>query len=252
MPQRITCHVCGKALIIRDDAPPTVTCPNCLARISTRSPGAAAPMPRRPIPVIPLEHEVSGDFQAATRNVFILALVLIVGGFLTAMRWSSTQIGSWLVFLGIAIAAAASAHLRQQSRQRSAQPELAPPPQYEGLPPPPPELDSFGRPLLSYGRPTDERGVRVLPFIGGFFGGLGMCAVAMFAMATSLDFTDGPRNIMKLGLLGALAAMFIIGLAGARALGRRRAWSGIGRGAAIGVGLGMMAVGPCALCYLSF
>jgi hypothetical protein len=250
MPQRITCHVCGKALILRDDAPPTVTCPNCLARITTRAfDAAAAPASPRPLPVIPLEHEVAGDFEGATRNVFLLALVLIVGGLLTALSWSSASLGTWLILLGIIIAAAASAYLRQL-RQRQAPPH--PPPPHGGLPIPPPELDSFGRPLLSYGRATDDHGVRVLPFIGGFFGGLGMCALAMLAMAMSLDATEDGRTFRKSLVLAALAIMFIIGLACARALGRRRAWSGIGRGGAIGVGLGMMAVGPCALCYLSF
>ena len=252
MPLHLVCPGCQQRLIIRDDSPPTVTCPECLALIrnpATSPPSEsmassevpAPPVRAAPLPVIPLDQEVSEDFQGTLRNLVVLSIVLMAGGILSTVTLDAGIVGSALIALGVVLLIVLSATFHR----RRPRPAPTAPAQ---------DRDPRAGPYLEYQSNLDRPRMRMWPFVGGFFGGLALCALAMGLMIGSVDMVDQPSGRpARFAIVALIAAMIIGAQFWAARLGRRRpGWSGIGRGTAIGLALGLMAVGPCAFCYIAF
>src|SRR4051812_31224063 len=101
MPQTVICSNCRKLLVIRDGSPARLTCPKCLGKIinphpfanverpaamdaprdqlsyESRTPGTP---PTLPHPVIPVEHEVTGDLVNTIRGISLITMLLGGGG----------------------------------------------------------------------------------------------------------------------------------------------------------------------------
>jgi hypothetical protein len=189
-----------------------------------------------PRPVIALEQETGADVQGAQRALAILASVLAGGAVLSFTALHSLLLSIMLLMLVAALVAVIIAIGRN--------PQTPPP-----LPPPIPGSFSSGQMLQYHSlrrQYANESGIRVLPFLGGFFGSLLACAAAFVLLAATLDVSQQGRMLIFLGVGTCFAGLVVL----AARLGKRPALSGIGRGVAIGLALGMMALGPCAFCYV--
>ena len=82
----------------------------------------------------------------------------------------------------------------------------------------------------------------------GFFSSIGVCAVGFFILGSTADTRGrggGPSHALILSAVVLMVVAFIV--ATVRLGGR---WRGFGPGATAGLCLGMLALGPCAACYL--
>jgi hypothetical protein len=236
MPQEVKCPRCSVPLIIRDGSPPRLTCPRCLAMVFNPNPAPVNPnaAPRK---VLPLESDVSTDTRFTAIGLVALGVSLLVGAFLTMLISGSLVLTAVLLIVAVGIIGLIVATWNSGRRQAQS---LGPPPR-------PPDFDQSGvlnyQPVRAY---RNEPGILVLPFLGGFFGSLLACGLAFVLFAATLE-TPQPTRM----LIAFLAMAALVGLAvGSGFLGKRKGFSGIGRGTAIGLALGMFALGPCAFCYV--
>jgi hypothetical protein len=248
MAEEFQCPTCGQDLAVRAGTPPgtLVTCPRCLASLAIPYPPASsATTPTRkgppPLPVMPLETEVRADQRGVTRSLLILAILLIVGGFLSLFS-RQPGVGAMMILSGIALGIVvsimrATAERRAAARSRSA----------------PPSMPITPGGVLPYGHAERPEALRAVgAFVSGFFVALGLCAGCVVLMAATFDAKSSAQKgtvhtIVIVAIVIAIAGLIVL----SRILAKRNIWIGFGRGIAIGLALGLMAVGPCALCYVS-
>lgn len=232
MPQEVACPRCTVRLLIREGSPLRMTCPRCLGLII--NPQALA---GGPLQVLPLEREVAADSRATSIGLLALGILLIVIAIVALMTAQTVLIPGFLFLGGIGAGWASFATRSKSNAEPSTAGESTPLSHY------PPD-DRF----LAYQSQQayrNEPGIRALPFIGGFFGSLGACIVVFVIFLATLNASQMTRQLLVVIAFGVLAALAI----GSGYLGRRQSFSGIGRGTAIGLALGMFALGPCAFCY---
>lgn len=238
---RITCTRCGQALTVTENAPPRVTCPNCLAALenpASRESGAPPP----PLPVLPLDTQVERDRRGVTFLAYGLIFLLLAGTFVTFMGGGVRSgvfvvlllggLGSLLFFLG----RVAGQPSGPQSYQ-PVEPSTSPAP---------------GEPVvLDYGRPRKSPpvGATAGGVAAGFFSAIVVCGLGFLVLASTVDLgsrkTAVNHNALILATVVISVVLFMI--LTFRIAGR---WRGFGPGATAGLVLGLMALGPCAACYL--
>ena len=229
MPVEIDCPRCGVRLLIRDGSPVRMTCPRCLCIVINPQAGQGGPLR-----VLPLERDVATDARGTSIGLLILGIVLLVSAVVIVAGGRTLLIPGFLFIGGVgAIWGAVAARVKAPSLPSDAadMPHNQPDDRYLAY--------------QSHQAYRDEPGLRALPFICGFFGSLGMCGVIFVIFLGTLNAAQLTRQGLVLTALAVLTAVAI----GSGYLGKRPGFSGIGRGTAIGLALGMFALGPCAFCY---
>lgn len=238
---RVTCPSCGTTLTVSENAPPRVTCPRCLAMVvnpaSLESVG--------PRPVLPLDDQVARDAKVSTAAV--IALLAVMGTALF-VSYSAGDLRAFrfvlLLTLAIVVCLFFLGGLWLPGR-RAAQPAWEPP--VDETPPAP------GQPIaLNYSVPRRPSGPPVTAgaIAAGFFTAILVCGLGFLVLAASAfggpARTGDPNyNAFILAAVVTMVIGFIV--FAVRFSGR---WRGFGPGATAGLVLGLMALGPCAACYL--
>jgi hypothetical protein len=242
----LICPHCREKLWVGNMQIPLVTCPRCLGVIV--NPNAATglseppPIPRRsaePRDVIPIEDEVKLDLRATILGLVVLGLTLLMGGlgaiFIVQMPALS------VILIGAAMMVAGGVLFAKW--QAAAGPLMSS------------TGPSRGGGVLEY-----QRSVAKLPYIQqpkehvslfAFFGGFIMAIVIGIICFYSLVATGERSSVATRRLVFAGMVVVIVGLIVAAVnLRRSPGWRGFGRGVAIGLALALMALGPCAACYV--
>ena len=208
---------------------PLVTCSKCLAAIVNPNAWSAAGI--EPRQVIPLEDEVGGDFRGTIWGLVVLGLTLLAGGLGAVLVAKQSVLGGALI--GAAMMSGGGV-LYARRRQEA-----------QGMPSPTVDLGSTAG-VLDYHR-GGRRPVSVLAFLGGFI----MAIVIGIICFYSLVATGEKTSVQTRRMVFAGMVVVIVGLIfAAIQLRKRPGWAGFGRGVAIGLALAMMALGPCAACYI--
>jgi hypothetical protein len=246
---RITCPRCGQELTVTENAPPQVSCPRCLAAlVNPASPHSGM----RPIPVIPLDQQVERDTRWVTYLTYGVLALLVVSVVLTIAGVNLRQgmfvllllggLATFLYFLGAA---------RGEGKPRG----VSAPGESDQFEPP---AEAGGAVVLPYGGPNRPHRAAVTPgaVAAGLFSALGVCALGFYILAATVDYNPGgySRGGSAAGtnyhahILGGVICLIIAYIAVSIRVTFR--WRGFAPGAAAGLCLGMLALGPCAACYL--
>jgi hypothetical protein len=111
----------------------------------------------------------------------------------------------------------------------------------ESLPP----LAIRGGGVLEYEQA--RRQVSVLAFLGGFITAIAIGIICFYALEATGERTSvTTRRMVFAGMVAVIVGLIFAAIQ----LRRRAGWAGFGRGVAIGLALAMMALGPCAACYM--
>ena len=239
MAQTLKCSHCHMQLWYAQSPPRTVTCPNCLRVVPNPGPTSGRPSvaPRQ---VIPIEEETANDVVDTTRDLAVLAAVLLLAGALATLYGGVIWFGIVFIIAGIAVGAGAAITHRRLSNGNL----------LESGPQPVDFRTESG--VLDYAhhkRAKVRSRVSIGAFLLGFFSAIGLGAICFFILAASADTSKanvGERWFFFLLVIGLLIGLVVL----ANRVGRNPRFNGIGRGVAIGLLLAMMALGPCAFCYL--
>ncbi len=243
MSAQLKCPACGTPLTVFDDAPKFVTCPRCLAIIeSPMSTGQGPPL----LPAISLDQEAGNDTRIARGIIAVVTILVLIGVSVQFMETKSSDAEgvAYLAVLGLAVVMFILAGLM-------------------GKPTNPREAESFGADLgsdqtdrspieLEYNSIRhQDRAVqaRAAPFAAGFFISLAVCAGGFFLLGANVTTTGhvhGGNVIYLLIVVGTVVATICMGVV----VGRKPRMRGFNQGMAVGMVLGMLALGPCAFCYL--
>ena len=239
---RITCPRCGRQLTVTENAPAQVTCPVCLAAlVNPASPLSGVP---RPVPVIPLDRQVARDTRWVTWLVFILLALLAFVAIVTISRGNARGGTNMILMVG---GLATFVYFFGAIRADTKPPPAATP--QRAAPPVPAEPG--GPAVLEYGVPRRPArpAVTVGAVTGGFFSAIGVCALGFFILATTVSAgSRGSGQHGQVQYLSLVAAMVLIYVVMVPGISIR--WRGFAPGAIAGLCLGMLALGPCAACYL--
>jgi hypothetical protein len=238
------CPSCGHALVVAVDAPPRVSCPRCLAEVANPawSPDVV------PVPVLPLDTQVARDTNSVAVITAVLLAALGAAAFVT--NWVGDARGFQFVLVlavGVTVCAFILGAFRRAPRPLAeTRPELAASGQSVAAPP------RHGGPMvLGYGMPQSRRaGASTGAVLAGFFGAIGVCALGIFVLGGTVSMGGSgreQRNYNALVLAGVVLMVIAFIVFTVRLSAR---WRGFGPGAIAGLILGMMALGPCAACYL--
>ena len=257
------CPICNQALWFKPSSPARVRCPKCLGVIP--NPHARLPPVIEPKDALPVDEDVFNDYRGTIRALGIFSIVLIGSAIAAATQRRMDLVFVGLMIAGVIVAAIAS-WIDIHSPKVYEYKMVKLPEAQEALPTPanPPILEYAHRkrsnppspdtPVLDYGQrryryKTKEPGVSMGAFVLGFFAAIGLGAVCFFGLAGTIgDLRRSPGEGLFVFTL-VLAAL--IGLIiGALRVGRNPDFNGFGRGVATGLVLAMMALGPCAFCYL--
>ena len=237
MADTLVCPSCGERLWVAQMQIPLLTCPRCLGVIV--NPNAAdrtsiqpPPIPQRriePKMVIPIEEDVGNDLRGTVGGVLVLALTLIIGG-IGAIFVSHQPLLS-VALIGAGMMVGGGVIFANQKAKAQAQ----------TLPPAP----MRGGGVLEYQQSRSP--VSVLAFLGGFIMAIVIGIICFFALVATGERTSvQTRRLVFSGMV-----IVIVGLIFAAInLRKRPGWTGFGRGVAIGLALALMALGPCAACYI--
>jgi hypothetical protein len=217
---------------------PLLTCPRCLGVVVNPNAARDAHIERmphggrriEPRQVIPIEEETGFDLRGTVWGLVVLGLVLLAAGLAALFVLKQPGLGVVLVGAGMmAVGGVMYANRRVVAREESL---------------PPPGIGDAGA-VLNYARP--QRRVSVLAFLGGFIMAIVIGIICFYALVATGEKTSvTTRRMVFAGMV-----VVIVGLIfAAMQLRRRPGWAGFGRGVAIGLALAMMALGPCAACYV--
>jgi len=206
---------------------PLLTCPRCLGVVV--NPNAASGKYIEPRQVIPIEEDVGHDLSGTVWGLVVLGLTLVAAGVGAVVVAKQSILG--VILIGAGLLTAGGVML---ARQRIV-------PREESLPPP--AMGVGG--VLNYAPP--QRRVSVLAFLGGFIMAIVIGIICFYALVATGDRTSvGTRRMVFAGMVAVNVGLIF----GALQLRRRPGWAGFGRGVAIGLALALMALGPCAACYV--
>jgi ribosomal protein S27E len=255
----LICPHCGSRLTVSPAAPKVVTCPRCLYRLINPQGGqpqtvtaASLPAPPLPMKVLPLETQAHRDSGITVSMMIVLVVLLAVGAFISAATAGieSAMFNFILVLLLMGFTATVIvSSVRKQKRDREIAEAVTKMPQ--------PSREQ--REMLMYQAPyqyspTPTEPTSAAAAAGGFFASIALCAAGFFLLAATSGLsrpssTAGMPATRGFFLLIVVAAV-ITYMIGIPAMARRPGWKGFGTGATIGLTLGMLALGPCAFCYL--
>jgi hypothetical protein len=240
MATQTNCPRCQAPLVIPDQAPDEVTCPRCLGRVQHIRPAGGA---RAPLRVIPIEEETRHDASVARAVIIVLALLALGGTVYIANETGGNLpgkiigVGAVIAVIAVIIVIGLYGGVERESDAPSAHP------------PPLPDRVTGIQPLeySTYRRDASREPVSPGAFAGGFFAALGTCGATFLLLLSTINF----RPISAHGLFLLLAIVMVIAMGiGAASVARRPGWRGFGRGTVTGLCLGMLALGPCAFCYM--
>jgi hypothetical protein len=240
MPIRAQCKSCGTYLTVSEYAPMTLTCPRCLAKI--QRPATTAVPPPIPIRAIPLDDEVENDRSVALPVIVLISIMIVLGLFIMAasapveLKTPVAMIIGILVVLAIAVGLTAALKRRLPPEAKLVAPEVS---------------DAAHSPVLNYSsvrkQPYTVPRVQTGWFVSGFFSSLLVCAGGFTLLAATFQGVSGQSGGNLIYLLAVIFS--IVGLIWMATRINRRL-SGFLLGSTIGLCLGMLALGPCAFCYL--
>ena len=239
---RITCPRCALALSVSERAPRLISCPRCLSPLVNPASTAADPGTTAvvPVPVLPLDEQVGRDMRVG--KWLLVALTALLGVALLLTLGSGDGRGALFVLLLLG-GLGAFTFLFAGVRGSPPRADAGGP----ALPPPLPTAD--GRPMLEYGGARPLRPpASAAAVAAGFFSAVAVCAFGFIVLGATANFggRSGPNyNALILAVVVAAVVFYIVLLV--RNAGR---WPGFGPGATAGLVLGLMALGPCAACYL--
>lgn len=238
---RITCPRCGQVLTVTENAPSQVTCPRCLARlVNPASPLSGV----RPVPVISLDRQVERDTGIGTWLIGGLGVILVCAAIAT-FGSGDRQGGAFLLMLiaGIATVLFLIGGLRGAKKPAVEDPETPPRVGADLVVPEGPAVLEYRRPV-----PPGRAAATAGAVVAGFFSAIAVCGLGFFTLGSTVDLSASRRPGVHAIILAAVVLLVIAFIVAAvRVSGR---WRGFGPGAIAGMCLGMMALGPCAACYL--
>jgi hypothetical protein len=242
---RVTCPGCGQALVIAENGPSRVSCPRCLAELVN----PAAPYSGAARPVIPLDRQAERDTRWAKILIVGLIAVLFIALFVT---YSARDMAGFRVTLLAALGLTALLLLTGGFRRGAPRDNVVPAGGLAVPPSLPSQLPASARQpvVVEYGAlPRGTRRATAGAFAGGFFSALAVCGLGILVLSATVDVSsqNSGRNNNALFLVGVVVMVVSFIVASVRFAGR---WRGFGPGAAVGLVLGLMALGPCAACYL--
>jgi hypothetical protein len=242
---RITCPQCGNTLTVSENAPPRVSCPRCLAPLlNPASPASGV----RPVPVLPLDSQVERDTRFGRWLSFgLVGLLAIAAAFTFAGGNTSSGVFVMLMAGGLATFLYFFGEIRGDKAPRRGATEAT----SESGPAPSPLPDVTGPSMLQYrtaggaDRPRATAGA----VAAGFFSAIGVCAVGFLILLATAETSSirahASHNALYLAGVVVLVIAFIIA-----SVNISWRWRGFAPGAIAGLCLGMLALGPCAACYL--
>jgi len=243
----LICPKCHERLWVGQMQIPLLTCPGCLGLIV--NPNAASGVhiqqtPRaraglEPRQVIPLEEEVGFDLRGTVAGLVVLGLVLSAGGLAAFLLLKQPRLG--VVLVGAAMMVGGGVMIA--NRRANAQPEIsAAGPARDGSVL---EYQRSGAKLPFIQQPRPQ--VSVLAFLGGFIMAIVIGIICFYAMVVTGERTSvTTRRLVFAGMAAVIVGLIFAALQ----LRKTPGWTGFGRGVAIGLALAMMALGPCAACYV--
>jgi hypothetical protein len=241
---RITCPRCGNALTVSENAPPRVSCPRCLAPlVNPASPASGV----RPVPVLPLDMQVERD----TRFGWWLLIGLIgLLGIAAAFSFAGGNPSSGVFVMLMVGGLATLLYFIGAIRDHIAPPRDAAPPAPAAAPSPAPDFS--GPSMLQYrtpGRGAERPPATAGAVSAGFFSAIGVCALGFVILLATAETSSGRARAGHNALyLAGVVVMVIAYLIASSNISLK--WRGFGPGAIVGLCLGMLALGPCAACYL--
>jgi hypothetical protein len=245
---RIICPRCGLGLTVSEHAPRHLSCPRCLARLVN----PAAPdsedtsFPIAPVPVIPLDRQVERDTHIGRWVLLLLMGLMTIAAF---MSFGARQpIGGLFVLI---LMAALGTFVMSTGGVRDGREDVW----REEAPLRPASVDAGGTTVLEYVVPSRpaRTGATVGAVAAGFFSSIGVCALGFVILAATTDYSGSvrggpPGKVAHALVLAAVVAAVGIYITLTARYARR--WRGFGPGATAGMCLGLLALGPCAACYL--
>jgi hypothetical protein len=240
MAVRVQCSACGTTLTVAETAPKVLTCPRCLARIER--PGAVISQ-YPPLRALPLDEESEGDSKLAVPIIVLLVFFVVVGLAVSAIPFppglKMIALLFLLLFAGITWAFATTGPKATHVRAETA---VVPPPLETAESVATLDYSSLRRRVQ-----PDSARTHTGWFVMGFFGALGVCAGGFAVLAATVDNRrNGLGGFYLLAVFAGVAAVIV----SAGIINRNPRRRGILPGVILGTILGMVALGPCAFCYL--
>ena len=242
---RVICPGCGQWLTVSAQAPPRVSCPRCLAAlVNPASPQSGLPPP---LPVLPLDRQVERDARIGRWLTFgILGLL----GFAAVLTFAGGNASSG--FFVLLLVGGLATVLYFLGATASERPRAAREPPPVPAPAALPRDDRAASGVLEYGTPRPPRRPATAGAVtAGFFSAVGVCAAGFVVLLLSAEATTGSRrsaNDYNALILAGVVVAVLLYIAATVRFSRR--WGGFAPGAIAGLVLGLMALGPCAACYL--
>jgi hypothetical protein len=233
-------------LTVTENAPPRVTCPVCLsALVNPASPLSGVP---RPVPVIPLDRQVERDTRWVSYLVYGLLALLAFAAIMTLGRGNARN-GSFVVLL---VGGLATTVYFLSAARADARPPQSPAGPHPSSPEPPPMPGPGGSVMLEYGtrQPLSRPSATAGAVLAGFFSAIGVCALGVYILTITAGNPgrSGSAHNSNVAYLGGVVMMVLLYIIGMVPVSQR--WRGFLPGAISGLCLGMLALGPCAACYL--
>ncbi|HWB55116.1 MAG TPA: hypothetical protein VG722_13020 [Tepidisphaeraceae bacterium] len=219
----IRCGKCGGTFTISPMAPESILCPHCRVELSN-------PYMQTPQPVIPIEESTWTEMAMGTAGIMLLGIIAIIG----LLSLSTTPI----IFMGLVVIAVVIG-IAWPWKMGTPVTDSGP------VDPTPTAVEQYVLPYQSPRKQIPTR-PRAGPFILGFFIAIAVAAGAFVAMALTADSRSDTHFLVITGIVAAYIGIIM----GSMALGQRTSWAGVGRGVAVGVALGLIAIVPCAGCYM--
>jgi hypothetical protein len=241
----VTCPGCGRSLTVSDAAPMRLTCPRCLTKIDR--PASTSATANKPMHVLPLDEQARRDSKLGSTALVPLGAVVAIGLFLALSSANLPFLGAIVAVL-VLVAAVLLAIAQTANREI----KKTPPGPRTSYPLPPPMPQGTGPNVIDYRRPRPgggrgHPGSSLGAFAAGFFVSIGVCAACFFLLAATAGSGNSGQSLHSLYLALVVIVVITNAVLGGTIGGR---WPGFGAGTAAGMGLGMLALAPCGLCYL--
>jgi hypothetical protein len=182
---------------------------------------------------------VSLDLRGTVGGLIVLGLTLMMGGLGAIFIVQKPALS--VILIGAAMMVGGG--VIYANRRASARPEMSS------------AGPTRGEPMLEYHRsgaklpyiqqPKEQ--VSVLAFLGGFLMAIAIGIICFYSLVATGDRSSvGTRRLVFAGMVVVIVGLIVAAVN----LRRSPGWKGFGRGVAIGLALAMMALGPCAACYV--
>jgi hypothetical protein len=199
-----------------------------------------------PVPVIPLDRQVERDTRIGRWVLLLLLGLMTVAAIMTF--GARQPVGGLFVLI---LMAALGTFVLSTGGVRDVRDEAW---QQQEAPSRPGPADARGT-VLEYVVPRrpEQPAATAGAVAAGFFSSIGVCALGFVILAATTDYSGSVRGgpPAKVGHALILASVVAaVGIYIALTARYARRWRGFGPGATAGMCLGLLALGPCAACYL--